>query len=239
VGDIGRMNTVFKFYLQAWNLLAIGSAAAAGWLLPAVEREWKSGWKPLWQFALSALLVAALLYPLMAGAAKVRDRMSSIAPHGLDGMAFMRTAEYSDQGRMMDLSQDYRAIRWMQENVKGSPVIVEANTPLYRWGSRFSIYTGLPTIIGWDWHQRQQRAAVQNDYSVQNRIFDVAEIYNSLSKERARELLDRYTVQYIIVGQLEQAYYEPGGLAKFPEWNGSLWKEVYRDMDTAIYEVIP
>ncbi len=239
VGDIGRMNTVFKFYLQAWNLLAIGSAAAAGWLLPAVEREWKSGWKPLWQFALSALLVAALLYPLMAGAAKVRDRMSSIAPHGLDGMAFMRTAEYSDQGRMMDLSQDYRAIRWMQENVKGSPVIVEANTPLYRWGSRFSIYTGLPTIIGWDWHQRQQRAAVQNDYSVQNRIFDVAEIYNSLSKERVRELLDRYTVQYIIVGQLEQAYYEPGGLAKFPEWNGSLWKEVYRDMDTAIYEVIP
>ncbi len=239
VGDIGRMNTVFKFYLQAWNLLAIGAAAAAGWLLPAIEREWKSGWKPVWQFAMSALLIAALLYPLMAGMAKIRDRMSSVAPHGLDGMAFMRTAEYSDQGRMMDLSQDYRAIRWMQENVKGSPVIVEANTPLYRWGSRYSIYTGLPTIIGWDWHQRQQRAAVQNDFSVQNRIFDVAEIYNSPSKERVRELLDRYAVTYIIVGQLEQAYYETAGLSKFPQWDGDLWKEVYRDMDTVIYEVIP
>ncbi|MEW6503083.1 MAG: DUF2298 domain-containing protein [Chloroflexota bacterium] len=239
VGDIGRMNTVFKFYLQAWNLLAIGSAAAAGWLLPAIEREWKSGWKPIWQLGLSALIVAAMLYPLMAGVAKVRDRMSSIAPHGLDGMAYMRTAEYSDQGRTMDLGQDYRAIRWMQENVKGSPVIVEANTPLYRWGSRFSIYTGLPTIIGWDWHQRQQRAAVPNDFSVQNRIFDVAEIYNSLSKETIRELLDRYDVQYIIVGQLEQAYYEEAGLSKFPRWDGELWKEVYRDMDTAIYEVIP
>ncbi len=239
VGDIGRMNTVFKFYLQAWNLLAIGAAAAAGWLLPAIEEEWKSGWKPLWKFAMSALLIAALLYPLMAGTAKVRDRMSGIAPRGLDGMAYMRTAEYSDQGRMMDLSQDYRAIRWMQENVKGSPVILEANTPLYRWGSRFSIYTGLPTIIGWDWHQRQQRAAVQNDFSVQNRIFDVAEIYNSLSKETVRELLERYTVKYIIVGQLEQAYYEPGGLSKFSQWNGDLWMEVYRDMDTIIYEVIP
>ncbi|GAP10516.1 protein containing Chlor_Arch_YYY domain [Bellilinea caldifistulae] len=239
VGDIGRMNTVFKFYLQAWNLLAISAAAATGWLLPAIESQWKSGWKPVWQFVLSALLVAALLYPLMAGAAKVRDRMSSIAPHGLDGMAYMRTAEYSDQGRTMDLSQDYRAIRWMQENVKGSPVIVEANTPLYRWGSRFSIYTGLPTIIGWDWHQRQQRAAVQNDFTVQNRILDVAEIYNSLSKEVVRELLDRYAVQYIIVGQLEQAYYEPAGLSKFPQWDGELWKEVYRDMDTVIYEVIP
>lgn len=239
VGDIGRMNTVFKFYLQAWNLLAIGAAAAIGWLLPVIEEKWKSGWKQVWQVGLSALLVAALLYPLMAGSAKIRDRMSTLAPHGLDGMAYMRTAEYSDQGRLMDLSQDYRAIRWMQENVKGSPVILEANTPLYRWGSRFSIYTGLPTVIGWDWHQRQQRAAVQNDFSVQNRIFDVAEIYNTLSKERTRELLDRYAVRYIVLGQLEQAYYETAGLAKFEQWNGDLWKEVYRDMDTAIYEVIP
>ncbi|WP_448335045.1 DUF2298 domain-containing protein [Bellilinea sp.] len=239
VGDIGRMNTVFKFYLQAWNLLAIGSAAAIGWLLPVMDEKWKSGWKQVWQVGLSALLVAALLYPLMAGSAKIRDRMSTLAPHGLDGMAYMRTSEYSDQGRLMDLSQDYRAIRWMQENVKGSPVILEANTPLYRWGSRFSIYTGLPTVIGWDWHQRQQRAAVPNDFSVQNRIFDVAEIYNTLVKERTRELLDRYAIKYIIVGQLEQAYYEAAGLAKFPQWNGDLWNEVYRDMDTVIYEVIP
>lgn len=239
VGDIGRMNTVFKFYLQAWNLFAIGSAVSLGWLLPAIEKGWRSGWKGVWQFVFTALLVSALLYPLMAGAAKVRDRMSTIAPHGLDGMVYMQTSEYSDQGRTMDLSQDYRAIRWMQENVQGSPVIVEANTPLYRWGSRFSIYTGLPTIIGWDWHQRQQRAAVQNDYSVQNRIIDVAEIYNTLSKERVRELLDRYAVKYIIVGQLEQAYYEPSGLSKFPAWEGELWKEVYRDLDTVIYEVLP
>jgi uncharacterized membrane protein len=51
--------------------------------------------------------------------------------------------------------------------------------------------------------------------------------------------LDRYAVRYIVVGQLEQAYYEAAGLAKFEQWNGDLWKEVYRDMDTAIYEVIP
>ena len=46
------------------------------------------------------------------------------------------------------------------------------------------------------------------------------------------------TVQFIIVGQLEQAYYPAAGLDKFPAQNGKLWKEVYRYQDTAIYEVI-
>ncbi len=239
VGDIGRMNTVFKFYLQAWNLLAVCAAVCAVWLAGEMIKARPANWKRVWQTAAAILLVAALMYPLTAAPAKIRDRMSAVAPHGLDGMAFIRTAEYSDQGRLLDLSQDYRAIRWMQDNVEGSPVIVEANTPLYRWGSRFSIYTGLPTVIGWDWHQRQQRAAVQNDNTIQDRINDVAELYNTLSLAKARRILDRYEVKYIIVGQLEQAYYEPPGLSKFPALEGQAWKAVYRDIDTTIYEVIP
>ena len=57
----------------------------------------------------------------------------------------------------MNLVQDYKAIRWMQDNVQGSPVIVEANCPEYRWCMRFTIYTGLPGVVGWNWHERQQR----------------------------------------------------------------------------------
>ncbi len=239
VGDIGRMNTVFKFYLQAWNLLAVSAAVCAVWLMPSVEKVRQAGWGRVWQVVGASLLIAALLYPLTAGPAKIRDRMSTVAPHGLDGMAFMRTAEYSDQGQLLDLSQDYRAIRWMQDNIEGSPVLIEANTPLYRWGSRFSIYTGLPTVIGWDWHQRQQRAAVQNDLTIQDRINDVAEFYNTLSLTKARQILERYGVKYIIVGQLEQAYYEAAGLSKFPALEGQAWRAVYRDLDTTIYEVIP
>ncbi len=235
-GDIGRMNTVFKFYLQVWTLFAISAAASLGWLIPALP-VWRAGWRAVWQVALVALVASAALYPLMATMAKVQDRMTSLAPHTLDGMAFMRYAEYADEWGVMDLSQDYRAIRWMQENVKGSPVIVEANLRnLYRWGSRFSIYTGLPGVVGWEWHQQQQRAVLPGNW-VSDRIAEVDNFYRTTDLQQVVDFLRRYNVRFIILGQQERGHYAGEGLNKFELANGMLWKEVYRDGETVIYEV--
>ena len=87
------------------------------------------------------------MFPLTATNAKIKDRMSLEAPHTLDGMAFMQTSTYPDEGGIVQLGEEYAVIRWLQENISGTPVIVEASTPLYRWGSRICIYTGLPTVI--------------------------------------------------------------------------------------------
>ena len=238
VGDIGRMNTVFKFYLQAWNLFAVSAAVSAVWLVPNVLISWRTNWAKTWRVFAILLVMSGLLYPVLAGSAKIRDRMSPIAPMGLDGMTFMRTSEYHDQGQAMDLEQDYLAIRWLQENITGSPVIVEGHTPEYRWGSRISIYTGLPAVIGWNWHQRQQRAGLSHT-PVTTRVEEVAHFYNTTDKSEAREFLVKYGVKYIIVGQLERIFYEPNGIAKFPILNNVLWVEVYRDRETVIYEVKP
>jgi YYY domain-containing protein len=235
-GDIGRMNTVFKFYLQAWSLLAISAGAALLWLLPAVASRWPAGWRNGWQAVLVVLVFSAGLFPLTAGSDKIRDRMSPAAPHTLNGMTYMSYSRYTQNEREMDLSQDERAIRWMQENVPGSPVIVEANTPEYQWGSRFTIYTGLPGVVGWNWHQRQQRA-VTPDRWVTDRVQDIGDFYRTNERERALAFLQLYQVEYIVVGQLERAVYTPPGIKKFELFNGDLWQEVYRDGDTAIYQV--
>jgi len=234
-GDIGRQNTIFKFYMQAWLLLAVSAGAAFAWTLPAFLK-WLPGWRLFWQTAMIFLISGAALFTVSGTAGKMRDRWIVEAPRTLDAMTFMQYAHYDDFGQRLDLSEDYRAIRWMQENVKGSPVIVEANCSEYRWCTRFTMYTGLPGVVGWNWHQRQQR--VFTSTWVEERVAEVSGFYESFDINYVREFLETYDVRYIIVGQLERAAYTPQGLAKFELYDGSLWREVYLDGNTTIYEVI-
>ncbi len=248
-GDIGRQNTVFKFYLQVWTMYSVCAAAALGWLLKSM-RDWLAGWRTTWQAIFIFLVFAASLFPLLGGAAKIKDRMSDLAPHTLDGMAYMQYGEYFENNHRLDLNEDYLAIRWMQENIHGSPVIVEANSRnLYRWYLRFTNNTGLPNVVGWEWHQQQQRAINPAEW-VNKRVIEVDEFYNTISTELALDFLEKYNVRYIVVGQLERATYGAAGLEKFETYNGystsagcstsagSLWCEVYRNGETVIYEVL-
>ncbi|MGQ9683910.1 MAG: DUF2298 domain-containing protein [Anaerolineae bacterium] len=234
-GDIGRMNTVFKFYLQVWVLWSVAAAVGLSVLMRRVA-GWPSARQRAWQVVLSLLLCGAALYPLTATPAKVNDRFDRSIGASLDGTAYARTAVYHDQGRMLRLEDDMEAIRWLQDNVRGSPVILEAVTPLYRWGSRVSVYTGLPTVLGWDWHQKQQRAVVSGEV-VDWRVADVQRMYDSLDETELRQLLASYHVHYVYVGELERAYYSPEGLAKFDRLAGTLFDVVYRKGPVAIYRV--
>jgi uncharacterized membrane protein len=236
-GDIGRMNTVFKFYLQSWTLFAVSAAAAFGWVLTELPL-WTPNWRRTWQFVGVFLLASAALYPLLGTLARIKDRMTPDAPHTLDGMAYMAYSTYNDLGTELDLSQDYRAIRWLQENVSGSPVIVEANTVEYHWGTRYTIYTGLPGVLGWNWHQRQQRALLPSQL-VESRVAEINSFYNTIAPEEAVDFLQKYDVEYIILGQLEKGIYTPEGLAKFEQFDGDFWQAVYQDLDTVIYQVLP
>ncbi len=235
-GDIGRMNTVFKFYLQAWTLFAISAAGALCWLIGFLQ-SLKSPLKIVWQIFFYFLLVSAALYPLLGSVAKIRDRMTTEAPPSLDGMSFMAYATYYDLDTALDLSQDYQAIRWMQDNVQGSPVIVEANQVEYHWGTRYTVYTGLPGVVGWNWHQRQQRTLTPHEW-VYTRVNEVNEFYDTTDLQEAVDFLEKYQVSYIILGQLERAKYLPEGIAKFEEEEGILWRVVYQDQETTIYETL-
>jgi YYY domain-containing protein len=239
VGDIGRMNTVFKLYLQAWMLLAVSAAAAFGWLMD-VFPFWRFRWRTIYQSGLYVLIAGAFLFTLTASTDKISDRMNPDAPHTLDSMTYMKTTQHWD-GNMMDLGEDYLAIRWMQDNVKGSPVIVEANCTEYRWCTRFTIYTGLPGVVGWNWHQRQQRGHVSFD--VQQRVDEIGIFYTTKEIQWALDFLKKYQVKYIVVGQLERNVYPNtdilNGLMKFEQYNGKYWKTVYHDANTNIYQVPP
>ena len=235
-GDVGRMNTVFKFYNQIWVMLAVCAAFGLACMLRAVREEALQGrFLRVYRTTGCLLVFGAFLYTVFAGTDKMTDRMSERAPRTIDGMKYMETSGYWQDGFYMDLSEDYEAILWMQENIQGSPVIVEASPTEYKWGSRFTVYTGLPGVVGWNYHQRQQRGPMSG--MVWDRVNGIHDFYNTSDPETAAAFLERYGVQYIIVGQMEKGMYSPEGIAKFSEQDGILWDCVYDRENTQIYKV--
>jgi uncharacterized membrane protein len=231
-GDVARMNTTFKFGFQAWLLLGLAAAVCAGcWLGDAPFSKWR--WPAT--AALVVLVTGALAYALSAPRYRLLDRFGPTPPT-LNGMEFMATARHSQCGHEFPLAEDRQAIDWLRARVPGTPVIAEFNTcpVLYGWGSRVSVYTGLPTIVGWDWHLRQQLGDHETG-RVARRIADVQELYNSPDPERAVELLRRYDAEYIVVGGLERACAAAPGVAKFAAGAGRYWTVVFESGDTRIY----
>ena len=160
-GDIDRLNSIFKFYLQVWVMLGIASAYLL-WRLFRTQRSFlprigsiRRGWK----VSLAVLVLSAAIYPVLGTQDRLRDRFAGyVTPLTLNGVAFMEGTAYREHsGDVIDLASDYEGIRWMQMNVEGSPIVLEGVTPSYRWGGRVAMYTGLPSVIGWQWHQEQQR----------------------------------------------------------------------------------
>ena len=239
-GDIDRMNSVFKFYIQVWVLLALAPrTCSGGWPTASASR---SGARPaagscgLWDWPRSS-------YRARCTRSWVREDRNDVrfqdGPLTLDGMAYMGSTVYRDQRGEIDLSADLEGIRWLRENAEGSPVVLEASTPSryrYRWNGRISVYTGLPTIAGWQWHQEQQRWDYQ--WAIRERIQDIDLIYDTTDPEEALSLLRKYDVGYIYVGELERISYPGGGLKKFDsELSGNLDRIEVNDFVT-IYRVV-
>ncbi|MEZ5289091.1 MAG: DUF2298 domain-containing protein, partial [Vicinamibacterales bacterium] len=239
-GDIGRMNTVFKFYLQAWVLLSMGAATGTavildGWRLLCARPAWMDAAGAVWVGLACALVAAAASYPVLATRARWHDRFPSDAGFTLDGEAFMRTATHTEAGTTFALAPDLDAIRWLRSTVSGTPVIAEALLPEYRWGARISSHTGLPTILGWRVHETQQRALLPQEV-ISRRADDVAALYGTTDIETARAVLARYHVELVYVGPLERLLYPADGLAKFQR-HPSVWQPVYDRNGVVIYRV--
>jgi len=236
-GDIGRMNTVFKFYLQAWTCISLGASYALYSLIQNLQIKTQKTGTAIWRTFLILLVLSGMQYPIIASVDKISDRMAPETPITLDGMDFMQYAQYPEENVMMDLAQDYRLIRWMQENIEGTPRIIEAHVPEYRWGSRISIYTGLPTVIGWNWHQRQQRTINPAEW-IYSRVTDVQDFYSTTDWNIVYKLLDQYKIEYIIIGQLERIVYPKDGIEKFTQSApDSMFDVMYDESDSLLLKV--
>lgn len=238
--DVGRNNTVFKTYLQVWVLWALAAAVSVPVVHGALAHAGPT-LRVVCRGGFVVLFAVTLLYPVLATRAKIDHRFDTSVGRTLDGMAFMTKAVHADRGLDMPLVHDLEAIRWMLENVEGSPVVAEVNTypTLYGWGNRYAMFTGNPSIVGWDYHERQQRAlglSNADPESVPARIAAVQEVFRTRDPDRAYKILRRYGVEYLVVGRLEHAYF-PGGQKKWAEREGVLWTLAFRNDGVEIYRL--
>lgn len=234
--DIGRLNTVFKFYLQAWVMFGLGSAYIAWRLFDSGVFSFRnlSLLRGTWLACASFIAVGIIIYPILGTHARVRDRFNT-DHSGIDGTTFMEHATHFEKSEPIQLKYDLDAIRWLQENITGSPTIVEGLTDLYHWGNRVSIYTGLPTIVGWDWHQRQQR--VEYAWAVTKRRHDVDRIYKTSDADVAIAIMREYGARYLFIGELERLYYPEAGISKFEKIQDQGLIPVYSNDQVIIYEL--
>ena len=235
-GDIDRMNTVFKFYLQIWIILGIAASYFLYRLLNRTQFRSKAAILFPWIILIILLGSGSLIYTTIGTIDRTQDRFSSSKTlFTLDGYAFTETSIYEDENGDIDLSADMTAINWIRENIPGSPIILEGITPSYRWGSRVSTHSGLPTVIGWEWHQQQQRWEHQNEINA--RMNDVDAIYTTPGFQVARDLLDKYRIKYIFVGEVEKLYYPAIGLEKIYSGLDGKLEKIYDQHGVVIMKV--
>jgi DNA-binding beta-propeller fold protein YncE len=121
----------------------------------------------------------------------------------------------------------------LNKEIPGIPVIAEAYGPSYQDYARVSMNTGLPTVLGWDYHVHQ-RAHSNSDIS--RRKADLKKLYTTDQETVAAEILRNYHVSLVYVGRVERREYAGGNLLRFKEWS-DLLSPVYQNEGTTIFAV--
>jgi uncharacterized membrane protein len=206
------MNTIFKFYHQAWPLVAIGAAVFAGRALAAGGGRHRAQ-----RAVLTVCVLLAALWPLNAAVSRFRqrDRPLSLDAHG--------PLASRDGG-------DAAVIDWLLHNAHVGSVILEASGDPYSEFARMSSHTGIPTVLGWANHEGLWRA---NDPAVATRLAEIKLFYTTPNPLVAREVLNRYGVTHVVVGEMERRLYGgAGGVQAF-----DFLTPVFHSGGTTIYAV--
>lgn len=182
-----RANTMFKMGYQAYMMMGIA------WAIVLYKARYVAhpGAKTLQIGILTASILLVMLYPQRA-------------IHSFYGKLDKPVTLEGDKWISEKFPHDKEVIAYFNTQVKGQPVVLEAQGDSYSEYGRISVYTGLPTVGGWQVHEWLWRGSAD---IIGKRIPDIQAIYETKDKSEALRLLEKYRVDYVVVSDLEHIKY--------------------------------
>lgn len=190
-GDYKRANTMFKLTYQAFIMFGL----CFGYIF--LRLLWFGTTKRQKRVAATGLVLFTLSVCYVQNA--VNSWYGNIFKpelyKGLDATEHMART----------MPDDSQAIAWLNDNVTGTPVVLEAPGESYTDYQRVSVMTGLPTVLGWHTHEWLWKSELS---LLKDREEDIKLIYTSTEAQKVRALLEKYDISYIYVGKLEKEKYQ-------------------------------
>ncbi len=176
------------------------------------------------------LLVPAILYPLLGSIIKM-----DICSNGfkqkprIDGILYMKNLEQRF-GSPRDFDKyDYATIEWINKNFKSIDAILEMHGEwMYTGSSRISIFTGMPTFVGWGYQVSQQSG---RDGEVRARVRMTEHIYSAVDLDDIKRMLKEYNLKYFYIGTIEKKLFP--NCVKLAE----IGEVVYQNAGATLYKV--
>jgi uncharacterized membrane protein len=214
-----RMNTVFKFYYEAWVILAVAGAYGLWWWWRAHSalKGISLGLSRTGAIVACVLLVGPLYYPLAASFSKANNFSASPT---LDGLAYIRSSSPSE----------HDAIEFLTRTAAAGETLVEAPGGSYTEFARISGSTGIPTVMGWTGHEHQWRGSLE-PYS--DREPDIERLYSTPDPQVAATVARKYGIDFVVVGPRERRKYGQFDESKF----ASIGRTVFERPDFTIYRL--
>ncbi len=249
-----RLNTVFKFYFQAWILLSLVTAFGAGILLQKLRGGWRWVYFPILVIGVAMSLAFPILglpdktgdFQIPAFEGTLKAAQAAEDPQALQKAFQVWTL---DGGRLIQSQypDDAAAAKWLSTAPAG--VVAEAvSKDTYSDYGRISVYSGQPTVLGWYWHEFQWRGNLDNLVSPltnlpcqasfdlgdprRMRSDDIACLYQTNDWQVASEVIAQYHIRYVVVGTLEHRSYRVSE-TKFKTY----MKPVFQSGAVVVYEV--
>lgn len=215
-----RANTMFKLSYQAFMMFSLSSVYMLIRIFLSVKNDLKNKLSKISFIAFIPITLCLLLIVSSYSFFAIPSGYNNLKKYkNLDGIEYLKEIK----------NYDYQSILWINKNISGQPVILEAQGDSYTDYERISANTGLPTVLGWTVHEWLWRGS----YSVPaSRFDDIRNLYESNDLNLTKKLINKYKISYIYLGELEREKYHIN-----EEKFSKLGKIIYRNNGAEIIKV--